>query len=117
MKLPAEDDIYIYRAGIRDRVIFSIKGADKIIRDVITADDLLKMKKVKLYDKPFPIQMPLTNGNSCINKHLTLVHRHSQVFCFIFCFLLIQQSKPRYNRISLLPYVAIWHSYLRYTDG
>ena len=45
MKLPAEDDIYIYRAGIRDRVIFSIKGADKIIRDVITADDLLKMKK------------------------------------------------------------------------
>ena len=45
MKLPAEDNIYIYRAGIRDRVIFSIKGADKIIRDVITADDLLKMKK------------------------------------------------------------------------
>lgn len=45
MKLPAEDDIYIYRAGIRDRVIFSIKGTDKIIRDVITADDLLKMKK------------------------------------------------------------------------
>lgn len=44
MKIPSEDDVYIYRAGVRERIIFSINGNDKIIRDVITADELFKIK-------------------------------------------------------------------------
>lgn len=44
LNLQSEDNVYIYRAGVRERVIFSIKDKAKIVRDVITADELIKMK-------------------------------------------------------------------------
>lgn len=44
LNLQSEDNVYIYRSGVRERVIFSIKDKAKIVRDVITADELIKMK-------------------------------------------------------------------------
>lgn len=44
LNLQSEDNVYIYRAGVRERVVFSIKDKAKIVRDVITADELIKMK-------------------------------------------------------------------------
>lgn len=44
MNLPTQDGAYIYRAGVRERVIFTVKGENKIVHDVITAHELLKMK-------------------------------------------------------------------------
>lgn len=44
MNLPTVDNVYIYRAGVRERIVFSMKGKDKIIHDVITASELMKMK-------------------------------------------------------------------------
>ena len=44
MNLPTQDSVYIYRAGVRERIVFSVKGKNKIVHDVITAHELMKMK-------------------------------------------------------------------------
>lgn len=42
--VPTEDNVYIYRAGVRERIVFSVKDEVKIVQDVIMADELMKMK-------------------------------------------------------------------------
>ena len=44
MNLPTANNVYIYRAGVRERIVFSVIGKEKIIHDVITASELMMMK-------------------------------------------------------------------------
>lgn len=44
INVPTKENVYIYRAGVCDRVVFSVKDKMKIIQDVITADELARIK-------------------------------------------------------------------------